>query len=62
MCFYVFSVYFFKINEEVCVYFDRITILIDYLFIYLDHTKVKDKLKKKRITLVPVKFMFFYLF
>lgn len=43
-----------------CNYFDRKTILINYLFIYLDHIKVNDKLKDKKITLVPMKSMFFW--
>ena len=38
--------------------FCRITVLMDYLFIYLDHIKVKDMLKKK--TPVPVKLFLFY--
>ena len=34
--------------KESVITFDKIAVLIDYLFIYLDHIKVKDKLKDKK--------------
>ena len=46
--------------KESIITFDRITILIDYIFIYLNHIKIKDKLKDKKNYSSAFEIYFFY--